>query len=103
MTKVLIRLGGCTTVLHLCCLHTTKLDLMCRGLYEACLRDQYSVFILSHIVSIYKTFFSETHMIYLTMYNEDQKYSSCVCLDDKPEKEKKKHMKVGNYQNPQLK
>ena len=41
-------------------------------------------------------------MIYLSMYNENQKYSSCVCLDDKPEKDKKKHMKVGNYQNPQL-
>ena len=36
--------------------------------------------------------FSETHMIYQTMYNDDQKYSSCVCLDENPEMEKKKRM-----------
>ena len=28
-------------------------------------------------------------MIYLTMYNEGQKYSSCVCLDENPEMDKK--------------
>ena len=75
-------------------------------------KDQYSVFILSHIVSIQTLFFcfSETHMIYLTMYNDDQKYSSCVCLDENPEMDKKKHRsltleitKILNLSNSSLK